>query len=435
MRALIFSTALLFSFLARADVLFIDLNNSPKEVEACRAGAQEAYDGDQVITVGPSSGDSGNVTMSKIRAKVQEAQENGVVFDSIVVSGEDGSGHFFGSHGDFFAVQFRDLVKEINRNQGRTQVRTTALWGCYPTSKHGCETFWLKPNKSINMAVGFAVQGPNQNRPVNHQLMREFCRRREEAAEAVTLDQMCLFYKNLDAGKADTSVAVCNREGVASDFYDTVDPSTGKRSGRNVCQSYDELEERCSEFDPGDELKTVFENCLSGQDSNYEANCGDTTKRLSPLRRFYNDLHLWRHCKQRVETERGFELPHPMQVIRLIKFRNIQENLARLNARELAEYDERLETLGLGEYALGDIRTLTRSEMNRKIEGAIASLRGKMRRPVTTGRADQGAVLEMAEGLGRTFVSLDYECTHFTNVSPGSKKASPCILSYAEAGE
>lgn len=408
---------------ARANILFIDLNNSPKEVEACRTGAQQASPNDEVVVVGPSDGSSSDVTMDAIMDKVREARKNGVSFDSIVVSGEDGNGHFFGSHGDFYASDFKRLVKELN--QTGSEITTTALWGCYPTNKYGCETYWLKPNPSINMAVGFAVQAPSQNRPVNHELMQEFCRKREEAANAVTIDQMCLFYLNLSMNKVSTSVSVCNHEGVASEYYDSISPGTTERSGQQTCQTNDELMERCKEFDPEQKQKAVFEKCMNASDPDFDLNCKDLPGKVSSLRHYYNQLHLWRHCKDGVKTEQGYEMPLPPQVIRLLKFDHVKENLADLNAEELSDYDKRMKAAGFADYTLGDIKTVSRAELNRRIEGAIVALKQS---------GSQPALLKMAEGLGRTFVSLDPRCSHFSTVTLGLGKPSPCILSYARAG-
>lgn len=416
MKALLIPFMMFCSWSARASILFIDLNESPKEAEACRQGAQDASANDEVVVVAPPAGSSKVVNMDMIMAKVREARRKGINFDSVVVSGEDGSGHFFGTQGDFYASDFKKLINDLN--QGGSRITTTALWGCYPTNKYGCETYWLKPHPSINMAVGFASQAPNGERPIGHELMKEFCKNREEAANAVTFDQMCLFYRNLSAGRLNTSVSVCNREGVASDFYD---PSG---SGKRACQTNDELDARCKDFDPDRRQLAVFERCMNATDSRYDQNCKDVPGKVSALRQYYNQLHLWRHCKEVVKTDQGYEMPTPPQVIRLLKFDYVKENLANFHEDELAEYDERLSAEGLDQYALGDITGLSRAQLNQKIEGAIVELKRSGADP---------ALLKMAEGLGRTFVSIDPRCSHFSNVTLNLGKRSTCILSYAQA--
>ncbi len=413
----------------RANVLFLDLNDSPKELAACQEGLRDAGQGHQVVSVGPSGGDERPLTMEKILGKVEQARRKGINFDSIVISGEDGSGVFFGSEGSFSARQLRGLVEKMN--QGGSKVRTAALWGCYPTTKHGCQTYWLKAHPSINMAVGFSTQGPSKERPANHRLMREYCKIRDQAARAASIDQLCLFYFNLSKGINDTSVGVCNRRGVASDFYDTLGRD-GRRSGENICQTYDELQARCGQA--GDALvkSDVFDNCMSGGDStfDFDRSCGDAAGRSSPLRKYYNQLHLWRHCKEQVNTEHGFEMPEPMTVIRLLKFKYIRDNLARLNARELNDYDDRLRQIGLQNFTLGDIRNLSRRELRERVEGAISILRGGRSSRLSTADA---AVLKMAEGLGRTFLSLDSECSSPGTINPGKGRPSQCLLTYEKA--
>jgi hypothetical protein len=402
---------------ARADVLFVDLNNAPKEYGACQEGAPG-----EVHVVGPATSDGKVVDATLIDQKVSELEKAGVKIDTIVISGHDGSGHFFGDYGQFYASELRTLLKNHPRTE--KDLTVAALWGCYPTNVHGCETYWLKPTRNIKVAVGFSIRSPSKERPANAAFMKEFCSKRKEAAQAVTKDELCRFYKNLNTIKP-MSVAMCNREAeVARDY------------GPEACYTYQQLYDKCSQFDPGEEQRAMYEKYFAGNEPGFEnpptdGGSGYNGKDggVSPLRAYYNQLHLWMHCAESLKQERGYDMPYAPTVIRLIFYDQLKKNIARLNAPQLADYDKRMAQLGLPQLALGDIRKLSRGEVNRRIDYAVVALDTAVR----NGRSDLIPNLKQALGLQRTLVSLDYRCSHFSLVEPDGRFPSTCIMSYATA--
>jgi hypothetical protein len=89
-----------------------------------------------------------------------------------------------------------------------------------------------------------------------------------------------------------------------------------------------------------------------------------------------------------------------------------------------------LETLGLGEYKLGDISHMSRKEMNEKIEAAYSGVLGMQKEGKTQPPFDIDVVARMVQDVKRTLVDLDWNCSDFTLVDDVAKMPSACIMTY-----
>ena len=197
----------------------------------------------------------------------------------------------------------------------------------------------------------------------------------------------------------------------------------------------------------------------------------DDHKGPNPLRDYYNKLNLWRHCRAEFKMDRGYDMPFPPEVIRLIKYYKIRTNLAKLNAEELADYDREMKKAGLGALSLGDISnpSMNRQQMNEKLEQAVSALRGEtvqvapppiafekptrpsgssggflfdpaaetrpvLRAPAGTIRGVKNpTLLRMAQCMRMTFVNMDYRCTQFKNIGEHVGDPSNCLMNYNRA--
>jgi hypothetical protein len=321
----------------------------------------------------------------------------------------------------------------------------------------------------MQFTMGFVTQGPNKTRPANHVLLRQFCERRREAAEATTMDQLCRFYDSLQQ-LTPTSIGVCNRQGIASREY-----AVGGKGEK--CFTYQQLHDRCPSFINNKELQGIYDRYMNGDAEPPE----DTETRVTDLRYYYNEVNKWRHCAQKYKDARGTNMPFPPNLIRLIKYQKVKKNLADLNRNELKAYDQALERAGLGALKLGDITKLSRKALNDKITAAVAALSGKnvevpasspppreetpMSRNCDGGsfmfggcdgtetaarpqRATQFSaarrtvravkdetLLRMAQCARQTFVNMNHECIPFDLVGDHPKSQSMCLMNYDEAQE
>jgi hypothetical protein len=469
------------SFSAGAEIIFLDLNDAPEEIRHCQAGLDKKHlkqrgEGrrEQLHVIDPKEyvskrGESSlkTKTYHALRSKIQDMIRRNIPIDSIIISGDDGSGEFFGSQGKFHQHELVALVKEFP--QVGKSLKSAALWGCYPSTVNGAEQFWVNKLPNMQFTMGFVGQGPDKTRPANHALLKQFCERREEAAEATTMDALCRFYDSIEQmPHALTSLGLCNRVGIASREYST-------RGRPEKCFTYRELHARCPSFINNPQYNDIYARYMSG-----ESEPGDEAgRKMSDLRNYYNELQKWRHCSQQFRHQRGSDMPVPANVIRLVKYKKLKENLAKWNAPQLADYDEMLNESGLGALRLGDITQLSRKSMNDKIMAAVAALKGQSvetpvsspppretaprtnapcvggsqfmfsscepastaRRPAPSTQISRQpirpvrnpALLRMAECMRQTFVNMNSECSPFDAVGNYPKSRSICLLSSEEA--
>ena len=428
---------------AFAEILFIDLNNADGEVAACENAAPG-----EVHVVGKSTVDAPRINAAVVEQQISALERAGRSIDTLVISGHDGSGHYFGGTADeneFWSGELEEILKRHPRF--RSDLKVLALYGCYPTNVNAKQRFWLGPNPSVNFAIGFPVQAPTKENKSSQQLLGQFCAKemRTAAANAATREELCEFYKNLPL-LSSLNASICNQDAVASRLY-----------GKQICYSDDELQTRCGDFDPDDAMKEMYDKYFAGQEPGFENPPHDggsiyTGKVTTDLRKYYNQVHLWDHCYQQLKEDRGYNLPAPPEMIRLIFFDNLRANLNRLNRKQLDDFDYRMQQLGLSHLALGDLTdpSLSRGEIVRRLDQAVKQL-GKMGRQGTAVRdPDTGAVTEarnvytMAVMLKLTLADLKFktqlkdgnvlECSHFTLVHPNqTRHPSRCILSYGQA--
>lgn len=450
--------------LARAEMIFLDLNNADKEIKACQDGIEDKkkksgqHDDVHVIKGLKGERDNKSNTYWALREQIKSLLARKVRIDSIVISGEDGTGNFFGSTGDFDYRELQALSEEFP--ELKSSLTSAALWGCYTTNVNGTEQYWLNRMPGMKFTMGFTMQGPDKYKEGNHQLLKQFCGRRQEAVNATSKDQLCSFYDGLQQ-LVSTSVGLCIKTRDNTNIY----AGQGYAKGNEKCFTTKELYERCGEYIRNDKGLDVYREYLSG-----EKEPGATEP--PDLRKAYNTNQLWRHCVKQFKTQRGTDMPYPPNMIRLIKQYYVKKNLAELNAKELASYDQALERAGLKELALGDITKLPRKTMNQKIQAAIAALNGQtVQVPVTEAKREAqkkrglsgGFVFDfdeeqaapvappsapkyvrgvkdptlkrMAECMRMTFVQMEEDCSPFGTVNERARPTdrSECLFSYDRA--
>lgn len=431
--------AFLVSSVATPAVLMLDFNNGDKETAACASA-----DPGNVYAVNEKTMGVNYVDAEVVERAITGMEASDICIDTLTISGHHGvGGEFFGGDDEDNGITAKELKAILARHPKTANcLRNVALAGCYTGTVDAGNSHWLRVGPNVNFTIGFPLQAPDKNAASGHKLFKQFCSRekREAAANAGTKDALCEFYKNMPL-LAKMGVSVSNCYNIATNLY-----------GPKTCSTFQELENRCSEFDPDSRLKQLWESYYNAEPgfedppldgADVEAEPGKTDMRL-----YYDQLHLWRHCKDKLQADRDYDMPPPAQVIRMVKFKQIKDNLNRLNRKELAEYDARLREAGLGQYALGDLsrKSMTRGAIRRKVFDAMKAI-NKMGH-VQVGSTDTRALWRMAYGMNLTFVELRssaqrpdgskascsyFELVHANSQNPNNK--SKCIVGYDEAAK
>ena len=181
-----FLISLFLSFTAKADILFLDLNNSAQEVESAKRAARAR--GENVIVIPSSqspvrqSAGGKKINMDSIKAELRQYDQQGAKISSVVVSGHDGNGQFTGEFGTVSSDILEDAFATVpNMMQN---VRSVLLWGCYTTTLGSLEGHWKSVFPNVAVFAGFDGRAPNNTRPANFSYLEGFLKQdRRLAAE------------------------------------------------------------------------------------------------------------------------------------------------------------------------------------------------------------------------------------------------------------
>lgn len=421
---------------ASADVLILDLNNADKENKACSA----ADDG-HVWVVNRAGENVRAVNAKVIENAIARMEAAGKTIDTLAISGHDGNCEFFGGDEDENSLTAVELKEILDRHpKTKESLSNFAYWGCYPDTVDAITRCWARPFKKSVFTIGYPLQSPTKEHELSHELIHQFCRpeNREKAAKAaVSNEALCEFYKNMPLLRS-LDAAVSNCSHIATRLY-----------GSEECHSMDDLVKKCDRFDPSWDLTKTYYNYLVAvpgyEDPPLDGADVYAERGQGPLRRFYNQVHLWRHCADQLKKDFGYDMPYPGQIIRLVKFKQVKDNINFLNREELADYDARLASAGLGDLALGDLEKVSRRELVLKVKQAVRTLESWARRGTVVGSTRADVVWRMALGIKATLVDMEvkgvdgrgrtYKCSHFSLVHAGSSdrsKKSQCIRSYVD---
>jgi hypothetical protein len=441
--SLIFLTTLFRS--ARADILFLDLNDAPLEVDAAERAANAR--GEKLIHVyAPVESDpsnpnyakyqkdsNGNIRKLKIQRveeKLRQAVQRGQQITSIVLSGHDGSGHFFGETGDIKAEEIKAMLAKPEFAPVKESLQGLALWGCYNTNEWAYKQFWQEVAPNLKVVGGFTLKSPNKNVVEGHALLENFLLREQEFVQADTKQGLQDAFSRLPhvtvGGQTNMDFGVCTEQFTVTN-RDTYGPE--------MVYTHRELEAMCDKEVIKANLIDTYQSYFNASPG-YEDPPDDSSASPSPIRKYYNQLQLWRHCNEAQKRVTGQEMPMPAQVLRLVLFKKMKGNIQRLNAAELAEYNQQLQRLGLGNLALDDLSRETRASLTRKLHAATDSIQRiynqAKNRGANTVEAD--VAWQMVSGLKQTLLSLDTGCSHVSLVDERTADIpSQCIFSGTRA--
>lgn len=391
---------------AHADILFLDLNGNPKEIEAAKAAASKR--GEKVIVI-PEVTKELATRQSELLAKTQKANEEylrkgcsransdsptcagvgkalneamakendfrqknqlnaetlnkalkdlknkGANLSSLIVSGHDGNGHFGGTYGD---LTDKDLAGAFQSNAPVGDgIRSLALWGCYTANLSSLSLYWKKAFPQVEVVVGFDKKGPLGNSPSNWALLKDFLSKDKELSQIKDQNELQKAFKKLD-GVRITDAAICVGDTFSNKFV-TMDLA----NIQSMCEGA---------FLKDAKVYTCYLNAEKGCE-NPPANTAN-----SELRSFYEQLQDYAHCKEVLQPEQQVGMPSADTMIRLIHFADIKKNFVKNFTQQMADYNKLLDKVGAPKnLQWGDILKMSRAEILEKLKATDAYLNNK----------------------------------------------------------
>lgn len=354
-----------------ADILFLDLNNNPKEIEAAQKAAAKRR---EKLIVLPQITNERKIEIKKLENELKKARNQyatlcnqiteacqratatlsaattkynesrkvlnkeflsqelrqlhrqEVNLTSVVISGHDGNGSFDGVFGDLNDADIKEAFDSVS--PFGESIRSLLLWGCYTTNIGSLETNWKKILPNLNVIAGFDDSAPLGDKPANWDLLEDILVKEKTLTDA--RDQKALMHAFNSLRSANkTHAAICVNE----DSY---------ASPRGVISIKAELE-KCKDLRSG-ELIERFQ-CYEKAQKGCEDVPADTQS--GPLRSIYTELQKTKHCKKYIPA--NLTVPDPDVTLRLVHDKNVRTNFEYLHSDGMNQINSLMKELNFSD--------------------------------------------------------------------------------------
>jgi len=453
---------LMASSLARADILFIDVNNSKEEVAKAYEAALQR--GEKLIVIPKvreelqerlaeaekqlasakrsersacSGGSSSSAqcqeakrAVSSATARLKEVEKklpqlnaknfknvlsklnrSGVRLSSIIISGHDGNRLYYGRLGE---LNEREIEAAFKANPEICEsVQSFYFWGCYTATTDDFIRGWKSACPNASMIAGFIGQSPASIRPESGRHLKQLLLKEAEFLQTRDKKKLETLFNSLDDAKNLKSAICLDRDVIVS------------RKGVSTVK--DEVA-ACFNLDDKEKQKhfEIF-NCYREARPGCESVPNDLNR--GPLRRVYDFFQETSHCA-RAFDEYNKQFPDnpltwpttPYAVRRILFDNNVRKNFEKLHKRELEDFNKLLDELGVDP----SVRVRNLARMNRKQHlDMIRALQREFR------RLEPGARDSNGKWVDDRVLAMGYYINELIKVEKGE-----CIpLSWVEEGE
>jgi hypothetical protein len=333
------------SGIARADIVFVNMNNATQELAAVKAMAQKT--GERVYILPdsqshyqPDNGqtEKGLYQTPQLTEDIIRLAKSGVRPRSMVFSGHHVEGlYFYGSSGGVHVHRLKQYLEEQpaspETNAFFSSITSLHLWGCYSGTFSNTQKLTSvqdSPFLNLKSIFGFLKKGPLGTSTVSGNLLRDSLTRSEQILRTADRKSKSDILKKV-VGSANYDLVVYQGDSI----FTKSSVNTREDFIRN-CQAprtYKVLTESVQL------INKYNEGLLPIPDSTYE----------SPLRDAYQKLQEYNYCLQMKAIKRppGEDFIPVDNVVRLIFYKNIMANFARLYAKPLQYISQKLASKGI----------------------------------------------------------------------------------------
>lgn len=298
-------------------ILFVDANDSPREIASARTAACNR--GENLVVVEPN----------EFNSRVEQLANSGTTITSLIASGHDGGGSFGGENGRTSKWAMIEQLNEAYRNAGQSELledlHGVYLWGCY-TTVPGEVNYWSSELPNVKFIIGFQGLGPSNTNVTGIRMLGsalESQGRVERAQTTRELQAALNGIQGINTTFSGTFVNAC--EHLEDQFYYT---NIGNERGgldRNFA-SFSETRacyDRIREFSSGNpSMESILEDYRRG-----EVAIPQTTHGTN-LREIYTYLRQNDHCFSGEVGERSYPRYNANKAGLLLFFHGVKRNFA-----------------------------------------------------------------------------------------------------------
>ena len=266
-------------------ILFVDANDSPREIASARTAACSR--GENLVVVEPSEFDS----------RVRQLANSGTSITSLIASGHDGGGSFGGKNGDTSKREMLSSLNDAYADAGNTELLEDLhglyLWGCYTTVPSEVD-YWNAQLPNVKFIVGFQGSGPSNTNITGIRMLRSALESQANVLRSDTearLQRALNGIHGINTTFSATFVDTCEK--LNDQYYYTNTANSHGGLDRTLI-SYAETQacrEKVREFQSGDpSMYSIVENYQYGITAIPQVTHG------TDLRRIYSYLRQNDHC-------------------------------------------------------------------------------------------------------------------------------------------
>lgn len=349
-----------------------------------------------------------NIDSDSVQKVVNDLAKNGTQVSSIVISGHDGNGDFGGTYGMMSSLEFAKMAQD--NPKVFENMRGLMLWGCYTATPGEVELNWKKAFPNVELIAGYDGRAPLANSPSSSKYLEDVLKKEKTLAKIKDRSELEKQFKGLQ-DISNVHGALC-----AGDLYASRKGVLDMVILKEMCKSMplEKWNERVSCYKTG------------------QMGCEDVPKDTShgELRQIYNEVQAHTHCNEFAGNS-GRQTPNADEIIRLIYFGNVKDNLNKNHRDEIASLNEILSKLGASNgLSLKDLDKLSRADLIKSLQNIDNFLteRSKAIDPLQDPHlAELLAAKSLTNGIALTLSDIQPRCSPFRWVEPNEGGKSDCI--------
>ncbi len=255
------------------------------------------------------------MSSKSLQEEIAEISKSGVRLTSLVISGHDGHGAFSGINGEF---NYKDFESAFSKNKPvGDDIRSLALWGCESVTPGSAGYFWQGILPKLEIIAGFDGVAPSNDRKAGHDYLESFLKQEKKLTEIKDQKALKTAFKKLE-GVNIVTASLCTTENFISH-----QKSLNIKSEINKCLGEDGLR------------KIKKYNCIiNSKDECKNMNQADIKKEVVDL---YNTASQLDFCSADMHPSSYLYLPTKFQLHTLANFENVITNFKKNHVEEISQ--------------------------------------------------------------------------------------------------
>jgi len=342
-----------------ADILFLNFNRNTSAVKAAQRAARTR--GERLIVLPPSPRPRDyKLNPDQLTSELENIRRQHIVISSVVFSGHDGGGFFSGHDGTIESFQVNRIMRDFP--DIAASVKTLVLRGCYSATLNQVQegSSWRQAFPNLHLIAGWEGRAPSSERQSSKEYVEDILTLAPQLVAAADATQVTRLYRQI--GLYDTTHNAAWIRTCQDSFYMRSEDAAHNRDPFSFSDMSSLCSSKRSEFE---EKKQIIESYFYAVDDAHQNPPSNTSS--SELRSAYSMLRQWEHCLKPEYLGALADSPmlNPDMIIRLIFFKNVAGNFARLmDLPGLQAAIGAFWTPPMSPLTLPDFRHATRAQVN-----------------------------------------------------------------------